>query len=253
MRIRIIVAAHKPYWMPSDAMYLPVHVGAAGKDSIGFQRDDEGENISLKNANYCELTGLYWAWKNLDADYIGLVHYRRHFSNGKRMGNKTEKVISQAELEAKLKETDILLPNPRNYRIETNYSQYIHAHHARDLAITREILAEKFPEYIRHWDVSMKKTIGHRFNMFVMKKGRFDAYCNWLFSVLFELEKRLDISCYSRNDRRVFGFVSERLLDTWLETNDYAYKDCPYVFMEHQNWIIKGGSFLRRKISGESR
>ena len=249
MEIRIIVAAHKPYWMPEDPIYLPVQVGAAGKESIGYQRDDEGDNISPKNANYCELTGMYWAWKHVDADYIGLAHYRRHFANGKRAGDKKARVISRAELEGKLQGTDILLPNPRNYRIETSFSQYVHAHHAADLAAAREILSEKYPEYLPMWDKCMKVTTGHRFNMFVMKKNLFDAYCAWLFDVLFELEKRLDISSYSKNDSRVFGFVSERLLDVWIGTNGYAYQDTPYVFMENQNWIVKGGNFIRRKMT----
>ena len=105
--VKIIVATHKPYKMPDDEMYLPVHVGAAGKDSIGYQRDDEGENISSKNPYFCELTGLYWAWKNLNADYIGLAHYRRHFSNGKKSGDKKERVIKQAELEIQLKQSKV--------------------------------------------------------------------------------------------------------------------------------------------------
>lgn len=234
--------------MPDDPMYLPVQVGAAGKGSIGFQRDDEGENISDKNPNYCELTGLYWAWKNLKADYIGLAHYRRHFSNGKLLGNKKQRVISSIEIEKKLKETDILLPIPRNYWIETNYSQYAHAHHAIDLDTTREILQDKYPQYIKAWDSSMKKTTGHRFNMFVMKRVLFDQYCEWLFDVLFELENRLDISTYNKNDSRVFGFVSERLLDVWIKRNQYAYKDTPYVFMENQNWLLKGSNFVKRKL-----
>ena len=251
MNIKIIVATHKKYWMPDDPMYLPVHVGAAGKESIGYQRDDEGDNISSKNPNYCELTGLYWAWKNVDADYIGLAHYRRHFSNGKRFGDKKDRVIRQPELEKKLKDTDVLLPKPRNYWIETNYSQYAHAHHAIDLDTTREILTERYPQYIAAWDSSMKKTIGHRFNMFVMKKELFDQYCEWLFDVLFELENRLDISEYSKNDSRVFGFVSERLLDIWIETKGYRYKELPYSFMEKQNWFAKGSSFIKRKIKGK--
>ena len=95
MNVTIVVAAHKPYWMPSDRIYLPLHVGAAGKKDadgrpldLGYTRDDSGENISEKNPYYCELTGLYWAWKNLNADYLGLVHYRRHFRNGKLWGDK---------------------------------------------------------------------------------------------------------------------------------------------------------------------
>ena len=250
MNIRIIVAAHKPYWMPADGMYLPLQVGAEGKPSIGFTPDNTGEQISGKNPNYCELTGLYWAWKNLEADYVGLAHYRRHFSNGRRTGPKEERVIRQSELEPLLAGQEVLLPKPRNYWIETNYSQYAHAHHAADLDTTREILSERYPEYLKAFDESMKRTRGHRFNMLIMTKPKLDAYCEWLFDVLFELEKRLDISGYSANDQRVFGFVSERLLDVWIETNGLSYRELPYVFMESQNWWKKGTAFLYRRISG---
>lgn len=78
--IKILIAAHKPYWMPKDPVYLPLHVGAEGKPDLGYTKDNTGDNISAKNPNFCELTGLYWAWKNLDADYLGLVHYRRYFT-----------------------------------------------------------------------------------------------------------------------------------------------------------------------------
>ena len=248
MNIRIIVATHKPYWMPDDPMYLPLHVGREGKPDLGYTGDNTGDHISGKNKNYCELTGLYWAWKNLEADYIGLAHYRRHFSNGKIFCEKKQRVISQDQLEHKLETCDVLLPNPRNYWIETNYSQYVHAHHAIDLDETRRILAERYPEYISAWDSSMKRTVGHRFNMFVMNKELFDAYCQWLFEVLFELEKRLDITGYNSNDSRVFGFVGERLMDVWIETNHIEYQNTPYVFMESQNWMIKGWNFLKRKM-----
>ena len=248
MWCNIVVATHKQYWMPSDPIYLPLHVGAVGKENLGYQRDDEGDNISEKNANYCELTGLYWAWKNLEADYIGLVHYRRHFSNGNLFLRKEQRIISEGELEKQLKTCDVLLPRPRNYYIETNYGQYAHAHHAIDLDLTKQILQEKYPDYITAWEISMRKTAGHRFNMFVMKKGKLNAYCEWLFDVLFELESRLNISTYNKNDSRVFGFVGERLLDIWLDTNQIRYKDIPYVFMEKQNWIVKGGSFIKRKF-----
>ena len=247
MKIRIIVAAHKPYRMPEDPVYLPLQVGAEGKASIGFAGDDTGDNISGKNRNYCELTGLYWAWKNLDADYVGLVHYRRHFSDGRWWKKKTGRIMTGPEAASYLSHADILLPKPRHYRIETNYSQYAHAHHAEDLDRTREIIQEMYPEYIPAFDAVMKRTYGHRFNMFVMKRGLLDGYCEWLFSILAELENRLDISGYSANDARVFGFVGERLLDVWIERNGYPYKELPYVFMEKQNWIVKAGRFLKRK------
>ena len=240
--LKIIVAAHKPYWMPEDSAYLPVQVGAAGKLPIGdWQRDDEGENISAKNANWCELTGLYWAWKNLKADAVGLVHYRRHFKG-------RDGIATGAEIAALLEKSDVILPRKRNYFIETTRSQYVHAHHAEDLDVTRAILAERHPEYVTAFDAAMASTKGHRFNMFVMKRPQFDAYCEWLFDVLFELEKRLDISSYSPYDARVFGFVAERLLDVWISANGIRFAELSVLHLESQHWPRKIMAFLKRKF-----
>ena len=216
--VKVVVAAHKPYWMPADRLYVPVQVGAAGRAPLGFTRDDAGDNISDRNATFCELTGLYWAWKNLDCDYLGLAHYRRHFSL-KRMTRDRRAVLTLSQAQALLSTADAILPKKRHYWIETNYSQYAHAHHAEDLDETRRIIAERCPEYLPAFDAVMKRTTGHRFNMFIMKRALLDRYCAWLFGILFELERRLDISGYNANDKRVFGFVAERLLDVWLETN----------------------------------
>ena len=243
---KIIVAAHKPYRMPEDPVYLPVQVGAEGKPPIGeWQRDDAGENISARNANWCELTGLYWAWKNLEADALGLVHYRRHFKGARG-------IATGDEIAAALAGVDAVLPKKRNYFIETNYSQYVHAHHAADLDETRKILAERHAGYLAAYDRTMKRTSGHRFNMFVMRREAADRYCAWLFDVLFELERRLDISSYSPNDARVFGFVSERLLDVWLETNGVRFAELPVLNLESQRWPRKILAFLMRKLRGAS-
>lgn len=247
--IKVIVATHKKYWMPKDPLYIPVQVGAEGKeDMFGYSPDNTGENISKKNANYCELTGLYWAWKNLKCEYIGLVHYRRHFTMIRGTNDRRD-ILSLDQARSLFSDVDVVLPIKRNYWIETNYKQYVHAHHAEDLDQTREILENRYPEYIPAYDSSMKQTTGHRFNMFIMKKEVADAYCSWLFDVLFELEKRLDISKYSTNDQRVFGFVSERLLDVWLETNQIEYKDIPYMFLEKEHWVTKGVNFILRKMN----
>ncbi len=253
MDLKIVVATHKKSPLPTAEIYLPVQVGAALHPPLelpGLARDDEGVTISEKNPNYCELTALYWAWKNLPNEYLGLAHYRRYFVKKGARGDKWSRIAEKADFAEVLQNVDVVLPKKRNYWIETNYSQYIHAHHAQDLDETRAILAEKWPEYLETFDAVMKKTSGHRFNMFVMKKPQLDGYCSWLFDVLFTLEERLDISGYSTNDARVFGFVSERLLDVWLETNHIPYAEMPVVFTEKQNWLKKGSAFLKRKIAG---
>ena len=144
MNIKIIVATHKKYRMPDDDLYLPLQVGAEGKESLGFQKDNDGQNISLRNPYFCELTGLYWAWKNLKADYIGLVHYRRYFTLKRKIPkNEDEKfkvVLNQEQIERILKEEDIILPKQRNYFIENIYDHYKHTMYIEPLDITGEII-----------------------------------------------------------------------------------------------------------------
>lgn len=237
MKLKIVIAAHKAFSPPSETGFVPLQVGAAGKEPMGFARDDVGENISGRNAGYCELTGLYWAWKNLpDADAIGLCHYRRYFK------------AKFHDMEDLLDRTACILPKPRNYFIETTYSQYAHAHHAIDLDTVRAIIAERHPRYLVAFGATMKSTKGHRFNMLIMKRPLLDRYCAWLFDILFELEKRLDVSTYSPYDRRVFGFVGERLLDVWIRANDIPYAELPVLHTESQHWPTKIVSFLKRKF-----
>jgi len=248
MRTQIVVAVHKPYPMPQDPLYLPVQAGRALHTSLGFTGDDSGENISSKNPHYCELTCLYWAWKNLDADAIGLCHYRRYFAD-RPFDRKWDRILSGAQAEKLLSNVPVVLPKKRNYYIETGWSQYAHAHHEEDLLTVQAILEAKWPTYIPAFDRTLKRTSGHRFNMFIMKRETLDAYCTWLFAVLAELEENLDISEYSSNDQRVFGFVAERLLDVWIETEQIPYCECPVIHMESQHWLKKGSAFLRRKFS----
>lgn len=249
MKITVLVASHKPYWMPSEAPYLPIQVGAENKPdlNLGGVKDNEGENISLKNPHYCELTALYWAWKNLKgSDAVGLAHYRRHFGRPGR-GLK-ERILKQKDFEALLEKAPIIVPPKRNYFIETVQSQYEHAHHPEDLAVLRKVIYDDFPDYLPALDLVMLGTKTHLLNMFVMRRDLFDAYCAWLFAVLGKVEAQLDISGYSTNDARVFGFLSERLLDVWLITHDHPTVECSLVQLERTNWIKKGFNFLVRKF-----
>lgn len=253
--IKVIVATHKKYKMPKDEMYLPVQVGAEGKEELGYQKDNEGENISSKNSYFCELTGLYWAWKNLNADYIGLSHYRRHFAYSKRIPKdeegKFEVLLNKEQIEKILENTDIVLPKKRNYYIENLYNHYKHTMHVEPLDETRKIIEEQCPEYLMEFDKLHKRTSAHMFNMFIMKKDIFNEYCEWLFDILFELEKRVDNSKYDSFHARFYGRVSELLLDVWLNTNGYTYKEVKVISMEKVNWWKKGTSFLKAKFKKE--
>lgn len=247
--IKIMVVTHKEASMPNNKkLYVPTLVGQNKEKILNVfghsYCDDDGENIAKRNPSFCELTAMYWAWKNLEAEYVGLVHYRRVFMSP---ADQT-KVIGQQELETLFRDVDILLPKKRNYYIETTYSHFEHNHNIADLLETRKIIKEKFPAYITAFDRTMKYKKSHRFNMMIMKQEKFSDYCEWLFSILFELENRVDISKYDPYQSRLFGFISERLLDVWIETTGYPYKELPYKFTEKQNWLKKGSKFLLHKM-----
>nr|WP_298564644.1 DUF4422 domain-containing protein [uncultured Phascolarctobacterium sp.] len=131
MDIKILVATHKIYWMPADKVYIPIHVGKNGKKDIGYNGDDTGDNISDRNSAYCELTGFYWAWKNLNADYVGLVHYRRYFTKKglfcRSIVKKRSDILTTKDWEKLLAENDIIVADKRNYWIETNEQHYLNA------------------------------------------------------------------------------------------------------------------------------
>ena len=254
--IKVIVAAHKKYLMPKDDMYLSVQVGAEGKEIIeGYTPDNKGDNISSKNPYFCELTGLYWAWKNLDADYIGLSHYRRHFSLSKHLPKTEEEriqeVLKYEEADKILEKTDIILPKLRKYYIDNLYSHYKHTMYVEPLDETRKIIAEKYPKYLVEFDKLHKRSSAHMFNMFIMKKEILNDYCEWLFDILFELEKRTDFSQYDSFHSRFLGRISELLLDVWINTNGLEYEEVRVIDMQKVNWFKKGFSFLIAKFTGK--
>lgn len=251
-KIKVVIATHKKYDMPSDKMYLPLQVGAEGKNDLGYEKDNTKDNISLKNPYFCELTGLYWAWKNLKEDYIGLAHYRRHFAS-KKINKKDlfNSVLTKEEASKLLNNTDIIVPKKRNYYIENLYSHYEHTMYIEPLDITGQILQEKYPEYMLEFDKLKTRRSAHMFNMFIMKKDKLDEYCIWLFDILFELEKRVDNSKYDSFHARFYGRVSELLLDVWLNTKGYSYKEVKVISMEKVNWWKKGTSFLKAKFLGK--
>ena len=228
MKIRILIATHKEFIPPKDEIYLPIHVGAEGKGELGYQKDNIGENISSSNPYFCELTGVYWAWKNLDAE--------------------NEVVLDKKSTEQYLKEADILVPKLRKYYIETLYNHYANTFDGSHLDKTRDIILGMTPEYIKSFDKVMKQTSGHMFNMFIMKKELLDEYCSWLFPILFELQNRVDITNLTAFEARLFGRVSELLFNVWLEEKKYKVKEVPFFDAFEVDWIKKGGAFLKAKF-----
>lgn len=247
--IKIIVATHKIYEMPKDEMYLPVHVGAYGKKSIGYQRDDEGENISELNPFFSELTGFYWAWKNLKEDYIGLVHYRRLFEmNGKTLERK--------QIEPYLNKIKVFTPKKRRYWIESLKSHYDHTHYPEHLVITRDVLTQKYPEYEVAYDKAVNRNWGYMFNMMIIERSLMNDYCTWLFDILFDVFKKIDTANYPAFTKRYVGRISEILFNVWLQQKLDTGVIKKNQVMElacnvEENWLVKIPAFLNAKFFGK--
>lgn len=252
MDIKILIATHKKYDMPKYSCYFPIQVGQEGKIELDYQGDNTGDNISYKNRYYCELTGLYWSWKNLRSEYVGLVHYRRHFSNKglfyRLFNEKSDCVLNNHEIERLLTKYEVILPKKRKYYIETLYSHYAHTHYADHLDKTREIIAQDYLNYLNDFDNVMNQRSGYMFNMFIMKKELADKYCEWLFDILEKLESVVDVTQYDEFQARLFGRVSELLFNVWLNHNNLIYKEIPFLYMEKINWTDKITSFLKAKF-----
>ena len=259
MRIKMVVACHKKCDVPSDRMYLPVFVGSAGKEDIGFVRDDTGANISIKNPLYCELTGLYWAWKNLEYDYLGLVHYRRYFTKKSVFQRKKEAslddVLTEEEAKRLLEEYDVILPKKRHYYIETIYSHFDHTFDGKQFDVAQDVLDEFYPGYGTCFRKYMQMRSGYTFNMFIMRADLADRYCTWLFDVLEKIEERYDTTGLTDFEKRYIGRVSERLLNAWLmyETEHGVIAkrkihEIPYFYLGKVQWSKKIGGFLKAKL-----
>lgn len=223
------VAFHKKYFNYRDDIITPIYVGAKiNRENLEYLKDSTGNNISEKNENFCELTGIYWMWKNVDADFYGMMHYRRYISFENRWKYKLKRMLyvfsrvfylkliismlgmkelfqvkvsdeqlMRKEIEkmskkitSEIQKYDIILPKKEIFN-KSVYKQYKSSHIAEHLDKLLEIVKENYPELYPYYEKTIKK--GNKIyplNIFIMKKKYFFEYSEFVFDVLFKLEKK---------------------------------------------------------------
>ncbi len=227
MDTRIYVMTHKSYTQPSDEGYITLHVGREGKQDLGYAGDNTGDHISAKNPNYCELTGLYWLWKNVRCDIVGVCHYRRFFM-------KNGHILGKDDIERILQDYDMIVPDSACTTYADNRTQYADKHILEDLLLCGEVIGEKYPQYRQAFEFLLSSNLFSVGNMVITRKEIFDAYCAWLFDILFTVEQRLDISGYDTYQARVMGFLSERLFRVWLMGNHFKIREEAVKLLEFE-------------------
>jgi len=221
--------------------------------------DDTGENISQKNRYFSELTGIYWVWKNTSQDVTGSCHYRRFFTAQsepflykikrllyypaglykKRFGliytEKTDlfipRILNEQEIKDLLNQYDAILPQARKlkYTVEIHYRRY---HDINDLKLLETILTEKYPEYLEaFYNVLQGKRL-YANNMFIMKDEHFQEFMKWWFDMLFEFERRIDLNNYTDYQKRIMGFMAERLLTVWFKKKQLNCIELPVIYFK---------------------
>lgn len=218
MDTRIYEITHKKFPKPDLPEYIRLQVGAALHKNLGYVADNTGDNISEKNPHYCELTGIYWLWKNISCDIIGVCHYKRYLLSN-------DDFLTKDEIETVLRDYDVILPNSLYVKGASVYEHFNLMHHIKDLDAVRDVISELYPDYLDSFDLSVRCGQITPTNMIVTRKEIFDKYCSWLFSILFEVEKRIDITGYDDYQTRIFGFLSERLTNVFFIHNSYKIKE----------------------------
>jgi hypothetical protein len=241
--------------------YKPIMAGnALHSNKHGITGDDSGDSISVKNHYYSELTGIYWIWKNELSDIVGTCHYRRFYTthkipffhrlkqmlypvaglSRKRRGliytsnynYWKDKIISSEEVNRILEDFDAILPYHRTlkYSVEQHFARY---HRIEDLNLLRSVINDMSPDYNASFDKMLIQKQMYANNMCVVRREEFNNLCNWLFPILFEFERRVDLSDYSGYQKRLFGFLSERLITTWFIHRGLKIKELQLIYFKH--------------------
>lgn len=191
-----------------------IQAGAAlTEQTIADVKDNTGENISHKNSSYCELTAIYWIWKNITTEYAGICHYRRRFE------------LTEAMLSALTKANiDVVLPVPTGCEPSVR-ANYFERHREEDWNMMMQVLQNNYPEYYTAAKEVFEDNYYYACNMWIMRQEVRSPFCSWLFGILKKVEQ---LHGGQRNtdeyQGRYIGFLAERLTTLYFRYHEEELK-----------------------------
>lgn len=249
----IYVVGHKAFQLPvENPFYVPLMVGQrSAEESSELLWDCTGNNIAEKNQRYNELTGLYWIWKNSKAPIVGICHYRRFFTTkyGKIRNILTgnyDCLLSEEQVIHELQMYDVILHN-KTFTLEGNRNQLCMQEKddkaVKKSKLRREILdtadavfGQVYPQETKIYNHVMNRKYAHLLNVMICRRELLNQYCEWLFPLLFSIEKEIDRKFPNEPHERCMGLLGERLLDVWVEKEHLRVKECFTVNTERIDW-----------------
>lgn len=267
----------------NNPLYKNMRCGAVfdDKNPMNIAGDDTGDNISERRMSFCEFTVQYWAWKNSDADYIGLCHYRRYLSFAEKRYKTNAFTMVDAELlDGHTLRKHGLMDKERMSQVISQYdiitSEYADVkkiptprgkqNNVRDMWKAHEnvffengaleILLGLIDKYSPEYSISAREYLSgnkHRgFNCFIMKQDFFRRLCEFQFPIMFEAERLLDFSEYTQTMRRTPAFFGEIMYGIFIyheEKNGTArIKELQLIFFRDSDHIKGTADMLWRNI-----
>jgi hypothetical protein len=262
-KVKIVVCYHQPWLLPKERIFFPIQSGKAiSVFNLKMQGDDIGDSISSKNETFSEFTAWYWAWKNIktiypNIEYIGLAHYRRFFALDEPLERYTEIIVPgipkmenyEDLIVQKLENNDIILVKPASFGCDLQ-NQWNYWHHVDDLITMKNIIHEMCPEYdetFRHFFKGNNKI--SLYCMFIGRCDFFNRYFEWLFPLLFEAEKRINIFGYDPWQKRVLAFLAERLLNIYVIHNKLKVRYEPIYFIKEERFMATRAQVKMKPIA----
>lgn len=222
----IYIVAHKEFTLPEvDQSYVPIFVGGHIRNKAielnALYDKKYGAFIADKNPNYCELTALYWIWKNDDTSkYIGLNHYRRYFIN------ENGGILTKQEYTQILYEYDLIATTRIKFKDSVRVNYFKTTGYIKDIQLMEKVIGKLYPEYSEALEKFLDGHLMSYANMFIMPQHQFQSYAKWLFDILFEMEKYEDMDGYTIQEKRLYGYLGELLLNVWILKNNMI---CKYL------------------------
>lgn len=267
----------------NNPIYVPVRCGATfdHENPMGIQGDDTGDNISQKRMSFCEFTVQYWAWKNVQADYYGLCHYRRYLSFSPKQyktdeytmvhvpvltpGSKKKfNLLDRAYMERLISDYDIITSEyapvekipVRSKQSHTVYELwndqngfFFEKSSVERLFTLIDRMAPEFSQSAREY---FSGSLHRGFNCFVLKRELFERLCAFQFPIMFEFEKHLDTTGYTQMMLRTPAFLGEMMYGIFMyhvtTKEDWRVKELQLVFFSNTEKIKGKSDLLKRHI-----